>query len=203
MNAHQTTTGRIVGGLILMAFGLEAIVEAHGGVLRTRQQAGPFIVSIFTAAEPLRAGPVEVSVLVQSSNGSVLTGAVVDLLLESATPGVERRQASATHDATANKLAKAAVVDLPVAGQWTLTVSVRFNADAATVTCQLPVAPAGSRMRLIWPWLLLPPVGIALFATHQALKRQRTSARSPRRSMSKAGLPRRSTAKAGAARGRA
>ena len=53
-------------------------------MLRARQEAGPFIVSIFTAPEPLRAGPVEVSVLVQSSDGGVLTDAVVDLLLESA-----------------------------------------------------------------------------------------------------------------------
>jgi hypothetical protein len=167
-------------GAILAVLALPAVVGAHGEVLRTRQQTGPFIVSIFTAPEPLRVGPLDVSVLVQSSEGGVLTDAVVDILLESATPGVERRQVSATHDATSNKLAKAAVLDLPAAGQWTLTVSVRFNADAATVTCHLPVAPAVSRMRLIWPWLLLPPVGIVLFATHQTLKHQRPSARLPR-----------------------
>ena len=37
----------------------------------------------------------------------------------------------------------------------------------------LPVAPAASRMRVVWPWLLAPPVFIALFAVHQTLKRQR------------------------------
>ena len=63
----------------LIALGLEAVVWADGGLLRARQEAGPFIVSIFTAPEPLRAGPVEVSVLVQSSGGGVLTDAVVDL----------------------------------------------------------------------------------------------------------------------------
>ena len=129
--------------IILMVLGLEAAVWADGGLLRTRQQAGPFIVSIFTAPE-LRAGPVDVSVLVQSSGGTVLSDAVVDILLESATSPIERRQARATADAAANKLVKAAVVDLPAAGQWTLSVSVQFNGDAARVTCLLPVAPARS-----------------------------------------------------------
>ena len=154
----------------LIALGLDAVVWADGGLLRARQEAGPFIVSIFTAPEPLRAGPVDVSVLVQSSDGEVLTDAVVDILLESATRPVERRRARATHGAASNKLAQAAVVDLPAAGQWTLTVSVRVNGDAATVTCLLPVAPAASRMSLVWPWLLVPPVVIALFAVHQTLK---------------------------------
>ena len=106
----------------------------------------------------------------------MLTDAVVDILLESATSPIERRQARATTDAAANKLAKAAVVDLPAAGQWTLTVSVRFNDDSARVTCLLPVVPARSRMSLIWPWLLVPPVAIALFAVHQTLMHRRSSA---------------------------
>ena len=37
--------------------GLEATVWADGGLLRTRQQAGPFIVSIFTAPEPCVPAP--------------------------------------------------------------------------------------------------------------------------------------------------
>ena len=161
--------------MMLTVLGLEAAVWADGGLLRTRQQAGPFIVSIFTAPE-LRAGPVDVSVLVQSSGGTVLSDAVVDILLESATSPIERRQARATADAAANKLVKAAVVDLPAAGQWTLSVSVQFNGDAARVTCLLPVAPARSRMSLIWPWLVVPPVVIALFAVHQTLMHRRSSA---------------------------
>ena len=64
---------------------LQRGARADGGLLRARQAAGPFIVSIFTAPEPLRAGPVDVSVFVQSSEGDVLTDAVVDILLESAT----------------------------------------------------------------------------------------------------------------------
>jgi hypothetical protein len=36
----------------------------------------------------------------------------------------------------------------------------------------LPVAPAQSRMDLIWPWLLVPPVVIALFGAHHILKHE-------------------------------
>ena len=115
----------------------------------------------------------------QSSNGEVLTDAVVDILLESATRPGERRRARATHAAASNKLAQAAIVDLPAAGEWTLTVSVRINGEAADVTCLLPVAPAASRMSLVWPWLLAPPVFIALFAVHQTLKQHDLGRRAP------------------------
>lgn len=170
MNQLGARARAVALSITLAVPGLEAVVWADGGVLRARQKAGPFTVSIFTTPEPLRVGPVDVSVLVQSSGGRVLTDAVVDVLFESATRPIERRRARATEGASSNKLAKAAVVDLPAAGQWTLTVSVRANADAGTVTCLLPVAPSASRMSLLWPWLLVPPVVIALFAVHQTLK---------------------------------
>jgi hypothetical protein len=160
--------------IAMASLGLDAVVRADGGLLRTRQEAGPFIVTVFTAPEPLRAGPVEVSVLVQSRGGAVLSGAVVEVVLQSVTAPTELRRARATHEAASNKLAQAAVVDLPAAGQWTLTVSVRSNTGTATVTCVLPVAPAPSRTRLILPWLLVPPGAMALFALHQRLKRQRS-----------------------------
>jgi hypothetical protein len=162
----------------LIALGLEALVWADGGLLRARQVAGAFTVSIFTAPEPLRAGPLEVSVLVQSIGGAVATDAVVDILLESAARPGEQWRARATRAAAANTLMSAAVVDLPAAGEWTLTVSVRANGHAATVRCLLPVAPASSRASLIWPWLLAPPAGVALFALHQTLKHRR--AQTPR-----------------------
>ncbi len=157
----------------LIAFGLETGVSADGGLLRARQEAGPFIVSIFTSPEPLSVGPVEVSVIVQSSNGSVLADAVVDILLKSAARPLHQQRARATRDAATNKLAKAAVVDLRAAGEWTLAVTVHANGTSGTTTCLLPVAPARSRMSVIWPWLLAPPVVISMFALHQGLKRRR------------------------------
>jgi hypothetical protein len=174
MHPRAVKAQAVALAMTLTVLGLASDVRADGGMLRTRRTAGPFVISIFTGPEPLRAGPVEVSVLVQSREGGVLSGAVVDILLESATGPVERRRARATQEAATNKLTQTAVVDLPTAGRWTLTVSVRVNADTATVTCALPVAPAASRMRLVWPWLLAPPAVIALFAMHQTLKRQRS-----------------------------
>ena len=158
--------------IAVLAFGLGGVVWADGGLLRAHQPAGPFIISIFTAPEPLRVGPVEVSVLVQSSGGAALTGAVVDVLLESATAPSERRRARATSAAASNSLTHSAIVDLPAAGQWMLAVSVSFGGDATTVRTLLPVAPAPSPISRIWPWLLVPPVVIALFGAHQTLKQR-------------------------------
>ena len=62
------------------------------------------------------------------------------MLLELATQPGERRRAQATHAVASNKLAQAAIVDLPAAGEWTLTVTVRANGETAQVTacCRLP-----------------------------------------------------------------
>ena len=45
---HQLGARIVAITICLTILGLEAVVWADGGVLRTRQQAGPFIVSIFT-----------------------------------------------------------------------------------------------------------------------------------------------------------
>jgi len=59
-----------------------AAAYPDGGTLRLRQDTGPFMVSVFTAPQPLRAGPADVSVLVQDrASTEVLLDAEVTLTL--------------------------------------------------------------------------------------------------------------------------
>ena len=70
---------RLLPGLFM--FGLTLChARADGGVIRLREAKGPFLVTIFTAAEPVQAGPCDVSVLVQRrDSGDAILDATVEL----------------------------------------------------------------------------------------------------------------------------
>jgi hypothetical protein len=145
--------------------------RADGGVLRLRQASGPFLISIFTASDPLRAGPLDLSVLVQDrSSGENILDASVDLALQPLDSDSPPLLARATHEQATNKLLDAAIVKIPAPGRWGLRIDVRRGPDEATATTELQVAPPPPRLAAIWPYLLLPPFAIAVFALHQALR---------------------------------
>jgi hypothetical protein len=166
---------------VLLALGLLAptVVRADGGAVRLRGGSDDWVLTVFTAPEPLRVGVVDVSVLAQRRDtGEALLDAEVTLTLRP--PDGEPFTLPATRARATNKLLHSAVVDLPVAGVWALSVTVRRGGEVASVAGELPVAPAASRLASLGQVLALPPIAVVLFACHQALKaRRRVAARSP------------------------
>ncbi len=159
--------------LQLPAVALAVLVSAptargDGGLMRLSQAAGPFEITLFTAPTPLRAGRVDVSVLVQADRAPVLD-AEVQVALRA--PGLERT-AAATRAAATNKLLYAALLDVPEPGRWTLEARVRAGERAATVSCEVDVAPPLPPLLAFWPYVAFPAVAIALFALHQWLTRR-------------------------------
>ncbi len=159
---------------MLAAALLPAVVRADGGAVRIKETAGDLTVTVFGAPEPLRAGPADLSVLVQRGvGGEAVLDATVTLVL---TPPGEAspRELPATREAATNKLLYAAVTDLAVAGTWSLAVEVR-GADGTQIRIagSIPVAVASPRLAAIWGWLVFPPVAVAIFALHQHLGRRR------------------------------
>ena len=149
-----------------------AAAYADCGALRLRQEAGPFTVSVFTTPEPLRAGPADVSVLVQDrATHEVLLEAEVTLVLRG--PDGAQVMLPASRAQARNKLLQAAALDLPLPGAWTLSVTVRRGLEEATVACDIPVEPAAPPLRAVWPLLALPPAAIVLFALNQRLRRRK------------------------------
>jgi len=174
---------RGISFVLLMAAVLAPIVaSADGGVVRARAVSGPFIISIFTASDPLRAGPIDVSVLVQDcKSGEAILDATVDLALEPLDSDSPRLRARATHEQATNKLLRAAVLNIPAVGRWGLRAVARRGPEEATVVTGFQVAPPAPRLAAIWPYVLLPPFVIAVFALHQALRRTRFTACPPLR----------------------
>src|SRR5262245_1647743 len=100
------------------------IAWADGGALQLRQKAGGYDIAVFTSPTPMRAGIVDVSVLVQdAATGEVAPDANVTVCLK--VPRTERILKYAATDGTAtNRLFKAAVFELRQAGPWDVQVAV-------------------------------------------------------------------------------
>src|SRR5262245_42446291 len=147
--------------------------RADGGAIRVQEVAGPFRITVWSAPEPLRAGPADLSVLVQRADDlSPALDAEVELQLEGPLPGPPI-VARATREQSTNGLLYAAPVALPAAGTWRLSAKVRRGGDAVEVGGELPVAAARPRLWSLWPYLALPPVALAAFALRERLIRRR------------------------------
>ena len=97
--------------------------RADGGTLRLTGKKGRFQISVFTAPTPFRAGPVDISVLLQdASSGDLVTqGRVIVRMSKAGRPALEY---PATFEAATNKLFRAAQFELPDRGHWEIQVEV-------------------------------------------------------------------------------
>ena len=164
--------------LVLVALLCAAAAAADGGRVRVHQDSGPFTVTVFTAPEPLTAGPAEITVLVQErGSGAVLRDARVEIELRSPAMGPPRIFAAS---AGTNRLFRVAVVELAPAGDWGLAVVVRRAGATGRVSGSVPVGPPVSRLSWIWPFLAVPPIGVALYALRAAVRRGRRGRESSR-----------------------
>lgn len=173
---YSLPVGRV--SILVAALLLPGFAHGDGGVVRLRQSAGDWSVTLFSA-EPLRAGPADLSVMVQEGDGgAVRLDGEVELRLWPPGGG-EPRTVAATRQAATNKLLRAAFVDLDRDGLWLVEVILRRDGDTAVVAGELPVAAAAPRLAALWDVLLLPPAVVLLFALARLLERRRGPRRRP------------------------
>jgi hypothetical protein len=193
---------RIRSAQILTVMLLLALSSFHaladGGIIRLRETQGPFVVTIFTASEPVRNTPVDVSVLVQKADSSeAILDATVELALTAPTgmimansvdplcgpadmviPGQipESRptqlKVAATRNQASNKLLYAAPVKFDTAGIWRLQVIVARGNETAKVACDIPIESPKPQLAGLVPYLALPPLLVSLFALNQRLRKR-------------------------------
>jgi FixH len=144
---------------------------ADGGVVQMQRSAGPFVITVFTAPAPLRAGPAEISIMVQdSSNHNPVLDAEVTVRLYR--EGKEAVEVEAARGGSKSKLLYAALLSLPEEGRWEIEVIVVRNSEEARISGAIVVAPQRSFLLTYWWTLALPPVAIGLFIINQWLKRK-------------------------------
>jgi hypothetical protein len=151
-----------------------SFLRADGGTIRLSEQKGNYRITVFTSPAPLRAGPVDVSVLVQeaATGQPVSESRVAVSAVQQGSPGVALHL-PATKEAATNKLFYAAAFDLPEPGWYLLEVSIDGALGEAHIRCEVEAAEPLPRWRAVWPWVGWPFLAIVLFGIHQFLVRRR------------------------------
>jgi hypothetical protein len=169
---------RLKVGLLIGFCVIARSLFADGGVVQFQKQAGPFLITVFSAPVPLRVGVADLTVMVQKAvdRSEVLDSGVI---LHLAKPDEHAIQAVATRAQATNKLLYAAPIVFPSAGKWHLTVDVDGKDNIVRVYGDVTVLPELPPLIANWPYFALLPVAVALFALNQWLKAKR-KIRSPR-----------------------
>jgi hypothetical protein len=141
---------------------------ADGGSLLLSGKEGGYRISVFTAPTPFRAGPVDLSTLVQdASSGDPMTQVTVTVRMTRS--GRLALEYPATSDAATNKLFHAAQFELPEPGRWEVQVRVEGSHGPAVLGGEVEAAEPLPRWPELWPWIGWPILAIALFGIHQVL----------------------------------
>jgi len=152
-----------------------SFLRADGGSVRLSEQKGNYHITVFTAPTPLRAGPVDISVLVQAAaTGEPVPEAQVTLKATQRDPPGVAICSPATTEAATNKLFYAATFELPEPGWYALEVSIDGALGQAEARFEMEAAEPLPRWLAMWPWIAWPLLPISLFCIHQLLVRGRS-----------------------------
>jgi hypothetical protein len=152
---------------------LPALAPADGGTIRLSEQRGKYQITVFTAPAIVRAGPVDISVLVQDGATGEVTGPQVTIRAECRGAHLVTLQRQATTEAATNKLYRAATFDLPEPGSWDFYIDLSGDLGKAHVFFVLDVAPPLPPWQTWWPWIGWPAFVILLFGIHLLLVQSR------------------------------
>jgi len=141
------------------------------GRLVLSEQHDDLQISIFISPDPLRAGPIDVSVLLQNAEtGQTLDDVEVNVRITSHDEGGRVLHAVATREAATNKLMRAALVDLPSPGLW--DVEMNYGADTnprRQVRFTMEAGPPLAPWLTVWPWFCWPAAVVLLYGIHRWL----------------------------------
>jgi hypothetical protein len=151
---------------------LTSIVRADGGIVRWRRTTRPFTVTAFTTESPLRTGPTNISLLVESADEPhPVVDAEVFITLENETGTTVR--AEATHRQARNKLLYCSLINLPEAGFWKMKIIIEHAGERAEFLDHLIVSEKQPMLIAYWKLLAFPPTIMILFVINQWLGRKR------------------------------
>jgi hypothetical protein len=173
-NITATVAIALLSGAIGYVLGITG-AHADGGTVQFTKSAGPFSITVFTTPSPLRAGPVDISLMIQSSdNQQPLLDCVSEVQLRK--EGEVTISSEATRGTAQNKLFYAAQVRIPDSGVWDLNITIKRGDDLARVSGAITFGASSPVLLVYWRSLAIPPILISLFALNQWLKRRRTAA---------------------------
>src|SRR5262245_5191016 len=148
---HMACRGAAMSLLLITIAMFDGRITAHadGGPVQLERSDGPFVVTVFTSPGPLRAGPVDISLLIQSRENrepELDCQAFVQFRKE----GAMNIRSEATHEVAQNKLFYAAQVNIPESGRWELEAEIKRGADSINLSGPITVAHPGSALFANW-----------------------------------------------------
>ncbi len=158
--------------LVVVVFLFQPLAALHAdeGVVRLSERRGDYRITVFTSPNPLRAGPVDVSVLVQdAATGEPISDARVTVRASPRAHPGESILCPATTEAATNKLFQAALFDLPEAGWWNVAIQVEGLPDPVEVHFEVEVDQSLPQVWEMIPWIAWPIIVIVLFFVHKWL----------------------------------
>jgi hypothetical protein len=169
---------------LVIGFLLAAIPSAFadGGAVLSQATAGSYRITLFGSPSPLRAGPVDLSVMLQDAKtGEPVLDRPVTITVRAASNQkteawvppccsmkTQSAAVAATHAAAQNKLLYAANLILPASGPHDLVVQIGDLSAESRIDVKPPLSAGAST----WPWLAAPPLLVGLFALNQRLRRR-------------------------------
>jgi len=174
---------RIRAALVIMLLCASCVLaRADGGSVQLQSAAGPFQVTVFSDPGVIRAGLVDLSVLVQASprGGPVLDADVTlglspldntragqqpawapPACINDLDPQLTRIRANASQGP--NRLMYSSLVRIPAQGRWQLSVWVRTNSNTGMARAVLNVEPAAAPWVNYWHLFAFPPAVVIGF----------------------------------------
>jgi hypothetical protein len=174
MSGKHVLVVLMIGWLELGAGSLPALGD--GGTLRFSGRRGDLLVTVFTAPGSLRAGPIDLSVLVQNAKtGRPITDLSIDVHVQRIGYARTTIRAPATQGAATNKLLRAARLDVPESGRWHFDVSVQSVDRSQPIGFDAEVSESAPLLLQLCLWIGWPLLPIGLFGVHQLRMRRRSS----------------------------
>lgn len=158
-------------------------VSANGGQVRVADQAvGQYLVTVSTSPAPLRAGPVDISVIVQDQARQTVNDARVTVTTEPLGHAGPGGSYPATRDQATVREFYAAKFNLPAAGQWRMQVDITGPQGAGSTSFDVEASSAALiNGPVLFVVLGLVPLAIAWRLAQAQRRRLGRSARIPRR----------------------
>ncbi len=162
------------GGGLLALFVLAAtLARGDGGAVVVQERRGDLVVSVFAAPVPLRAGPADVSVLLQRADddSAVLEAEVaVRLVREAGRARAGGDWVRADHAQATNRILYAARLETSGPGRWILQARIGLPPIRVEVEAPVEVQPPLPPAARFWVWIVLAPLVVVLFLLHQWLR---------------------------------
>jgi hypothetical protein len=153
---------------VWLVLAASSAVHGDGGTLRFSGRRSDRLVTVFTAPAPLRAGSIDLSVLVQAAlTGRPITDLPIEVHAHQIGHAETMIRAAATPGAATNKLLRAARLELPEPGRWHFDVAVQGVDLSQPIGFDVEVAhPPPPWLEMIF-WIAWPVLPIGLFAIHR------------------------------------